>query len=104
MVRANNPDAGMGHWIWYFLTSAFGRAEMNRRLVVTATLKALSASSLGEIGLPVPSVGELEGMARLVETSAAAYQATLDAARLRRDTLRDSLIRNIIDKDNGYWG
>ncbi len=103
VVRANNPDTGMGHWIWYFLTSAFGRAEMNKRLIVSATLKALSASSLGEIEVPVPSFGELERFARLVESSEAAHQATLDAARLRRDTLRDSLIRSIIDQDNGDW-
>lgn len=104
VVRANDPGSGMGHWIWYFLTSSFGRAEMNKRLVVTATLKALSASSLGEIEVPVPRLPELERLARLVETSESAYQSALDAARLRRETLRDSLIQEVIDRDTGHEG
>lgn len=102
VVRANDPGTGMGHWIWYFLTSKFGRAEMNRRLVVTATLRVLSASSLGEIEVPVPRLPELERLARLVETSEAAYQSALDAAKLRRDTLKDSLIQEVIDRDTGH--
>ena len=102
VVRANDPEAGMGHWIWYFLTSRFGRAEMNKRLVVTATLKALSAGSLGEIEVPVPPLPELERLTRLVDTSEAAYQAALYAVRLRRDAIRDSLIQEAIDRDTGH--
>ncbi len=102
VVRANDPGAGMGHWIWYFLTSRVGRAEMKKRLVVTATLKALSASSLGEIEVPVPRLPELERLARLVETSEAAYQAAMQAARLRRDLIRDSLIQEVMYQDTGH--
>ena len=28
VVRPREPELGMGHWLWYFLTSAQGRAQL----------------------------------------------------------------------------
>ena len=95
VVRPKRPESGMGHWLWYFLTSSHGRAQLARRMNVTATITSLSAKSLREIQIPIPSTHELDTIARLVEASEAAYTAAVEAARIRRDTLRDSIINHI---------
>ena len=59
------------------------------------TLKSLSARSLGEIEVPVPTARELDAVARLVEASEAAYTEAVEAARLRREALRDAVIQEI---------
>ena len=61
-------------------------------MTVSATLKSLSARSLGEVQVPVPPPRDLDTVARLVE---AAYASSVEAARLRRATLRDSVISEI---------
>ena len=78
VVRPKEPEAGMGHWLWYYLTSTQGRAQLARRMTVSATVVSLSAQSLGEIEVPVPSRPELDAVARLVEASEAAYTAAVD--------------------------
>ena len=95
VIRAKEPGTGMGHWLWYFLSSAQGKAELDKRMTVSATLKSLSAKSIGEIDVPVPSARELDAVERIVEASEAAYTSAVEAARLRRDTLRDSMIHEI---------
>ena len=95
VVRPKAPESGMGHWLWYFLTSAHGRAQLAKRITVSATLKSLSARNLGEVEVPVPSARDLDTVARLVEASESAYTSAVEAARLRRDVLRDSLIQEI---------
>ena len=95
VTRPKKPESGMGHWLWYFLTSASGREQLARRVTVTATLRSLSAKSLGEIEIPVPSALDLDITARFVEASEAAYAESVKAARLRRETLRDSLVHEI---------
>ena len=75
--------------------SAHGRAQLAKRLTVSATVTSLSARSLGEIEVPVPTPRELDIVARLVEASEAAYGSAVEAARLRRETLRDAVIREI---------
>lgn len=95
VVRPKQPELGMGHWLWYFLTSSYGRAQIQKRLTVSSTVTSLSAGSLGEIDVPVPSARELNHIARLVEASESAYNATVEAARLRRETLRDALVQDI---------
>ena len=62
---------------------------------VTATITSLSASNLGEVQIPMPLARELDTIARLVEVSEAAHTATVEAARLRREVLRDSIIQHI---------
>ena len=95
VVRPKTPESGMGHWLWYYLTSAHGRAQLAKRITVSSTLKSLSARNLGEVEVPVPSARDLDTVARLVEASEAAYTSAVEAARLRRDALRDSLIKEI---------
>ena len=43
VVRPRRPEIGMGHWLWYFLTSAHGRAQLARRLTVSSTITSISA-------------------------------------------------------------
>ena len=95
VVRPKEPETGMGHWLWYFLTSAHGRAQLARQATVSASLKSLSAKSLSEIEVPVPSARELDAVARLVEASEAAFAGAVETARLRRETLRDTLVHEI---------
>lgn len=95
VVRPKHPDSGLGHWLWWFLSSPHGQAQLARRLTVSSTITSLSASSLREVEVPVPSARELHQAAELVEASEAAYEAAVEAARLRRDALRDSLIHEI---------
>ena len=95
VVRPRHPETGMGHWLWYFLTSAHGRVQIAKRLTVNATITSLSATSLGEVEVPVPSDRELDVVARLVEASEAAYASAVEAARLRREILRDALIAEL---------
>ncbi len=95
VVRPKRPDSGLGHWLWWFLSSAHGRAQLARRLTVSSTITSLSANSLREVEVPMPSARELHLAAELVEASEAAYGAAVKAAQLRREVLRDSLIHEI---------
>ena len=99
VVRPRLPDAGMGQFIWFYLTSVFGREQLARRTRPGAAAASLSARDLGEISVPVPAARTLERVARLVEWSEKAYTAAVDAARLRRETLRDALVREICHSD-----
>ena len=98
VVRSHQPELGMGHYLWYYLTSTFGRAQVANRLTTSATVVSLSAVNLGSVELPVPSRNELEKVVRLVEASEEAYTAAIDAAQLRRQVLRDSIIQDIAKK------
>jgi hypothetical protein len=92
VIRPNNSEWGMGHYLWYFLTSAYGQREIAKRLSTAATITSLSAANLGEIQLQVPSMQELDQVARIVEASEEAYALEMEAARLRRETVRDAII------------
>ena len=95
VVRARDPEAGMAHYLWYYLTSSFGRRELVKRLTVNATITSLSASAVGEIQVSLPIPMELKTVANLVEASEQAYTSAVEAARLRRDTVRDAVIGDI---------
>ncbi len=95
VARPKEAESGMGHWLWYFLTSSRGRAQPAKRLTVSATVTSLSAKSLGEVEVPVPPSRELEAVARLMEASEEAYCSAIEAARLRREALRDSVIHDM---------
>ena len=92
VIRTNNPEWGMGHYLWYFLASTYGQREIAKRLSTAATITSLSAANLGEIQLQVPSMQELDQVARIVEASEEAYALEMEAARLRRETVRDAII------------
>ena len=95
VVRPREPESGMGHWLWYFLTSSRGKAQLVRRMTATATLKSLSARSLGEVEVPVPPARDLDMVAQIVEASEEAYTRSIEATRLRRETVRDALVEEI---------
>ena len=104
VVRPTAPESVMGHYLWYFLTSAYGRSQVVRRLTVNATITSLSASALGEVEVPLPSPHQLDQVVRLVEASEEAYTSAVEAARLRRETVRDSVIQEIIAEGSCQWG
>ncbi len=95
VVRPRDSGHGMGHWIWFYLTSGQGRDHLSRRMTVNSTTTSISARSVAEIEIPVPSARELDGIARLVEASESAYTEAMNAALIRRETLRDSVIEDI---------
>ena len=43
-VRPLQPELGIGHFLWYFFTSAYGRAQISARLTTGATIASLSAT------------------------------------------------------------
>ena len=96
VVRPKTLDSNTGPYLWYFLSSAYGRSQFLKRLTVSATTTSLSASILGEVEAPMPSQRQLDHVARLVEASEGAYTSTVQAARLRRETIRDSVIHEIV--------
>ena len=95
VVRTHRPEFGMGHYLWYFLTSSQGQAQLQRQLTVSPSVTSLSASNLSEVKLSVPSEQKLSQIAKLVEASENAYAATLKAARIGRAAIRDSIIGEV---------
>ena len=86
----------MGHYLWYFLTSAYGRSQLIRRLTVNSTITTLSPSAVAEIDVPMPVQRRLDQVVRLVEASEEAYASAVRAARFRRETVRNAVIQEII--------
>ncbi len=103
VVRPKHPEWGMGHFLWYFLTSAFGRVELAKQITTSTTINSLSARSLGEVNVPVPSEHDLERIVQFVNTSEVAYTAAIAAARLRRETLRDALVQEICNRSKSTF-
>ena len=96
VARPKQPESGMGHWLYYFLASAYGQAQLAKRIAVNATSLSLSAKSLGEVEVPVPPARRLDLMARLIESSEAAYGSEVRAARLRREVLRNAMVHDAL--------
>ena len=38
VVRTHSPEFGMGHYLWYFLTSSQGQAQLQRQLTVSPSV------------------------------------------------------------------
>ena len=95
VVRPNEPESGIGHWLWYFLSSTHGKSQIHKRLTINATVTSLSAANLSQIKVPLPSPHQLDHVTRLVEASEAAYETAIEAARLRRSALQDAIISQI---------
>ena len=91
----------MGHYLWYFLTSAYGRSQLVKRLTVNRTITTLSASAVAEVEVPVLSPRQLDQVARLVEASEEAYAFAVQAAQLRRESVRDSVIQQFVAHSTG---
>lgn len=96
VVRPHYAELGMGHWLWYYLTSVEGRGQLARRTAMSTSANFLSAKTVGDVAVPVPAARELDLVVRLVEASEKAYTAGLEAARERRETVRDAIVHRII--------
>ena len=96
VARPRQPKFGMGHWLYYFLASAYGQVQLAKRMAVNATSLSLSAKSLGEIEVPVPSLCRLNLLTRLIESSEAAYDSEVQASRLRREVLRNAIVQDTL--------
>lgn len=91
VVRTPDPGSGLSHYLWYYLTSTRGRAEMASRLTATA-LPTLSAKALGDVPTAIPPLAELRRLVDVIETSEATHAAAFEAARIRHHVLRDAII------------
>ena len=98
VIRPHDPVTGIGYWLFYYLTSAPGRQQVARRKSTSSSIRFLSAKDVGEMELPIPSREDLDAIVQLVEQSEAAYIAAIEAARLRREAIRDAIVQQIIDK------
>lgn len=91
VVRTPDPGTGLAHFLWYYLTSTRGRAQVASRFTATS-LPTLSARALGDVPVVVPAANELNRLADLIEATEASREAALEAVRLRHDVLRDAII------------
>ena len=96
VIRPRRPESGMGHWLWYFLTSAHGQAELANRVTVNTTSYSLSATSLSEVEVPIPTPRRLDLMARLVEMTEEVYSSQMRAAQIRREVLRNAIVQDTL--------
>ena len=95
VVRTPDPGSGLAHFLWYYLSSGRGRAEITSRLTATS-VPTLSARSLGEVPVPLPSSRELRLMPDLILESEWSRETALEAVRARHDVLRDAIIAEIL--------
>ena len=93
VIRPRRPEWGIAHWLWYVLTSRRGRSAVERQVRSGMSIPSLPASALAQIEVPMPADAEIHRLGELIEISELAYQAGVGAARLRRKTLRDSLVQ-----------
>lgn len=98
VVRPDRPEIGAGHFLWYYLTSKNGRSVIEKSVRVGASIPSLPASALADIDVPLPPVRELSRISDLVEESERAYEAGMRAARMRREVLRDAIIRQVTNQ------
>ena len=91
VVRTPDPGTGLAHFLWYYLSSARGRAEVAARVTATS-LPTLSGRALGDVPVVAPPSHELHRLADLVEAAEASRAAALEAVRVRHDVLRDAII------------
>ena len=99
VVRTADPGSGLGHYLWYYLSSERGRAAITSRLTAT-TLPTLSAKALGEVQVPKPPPNELSRLAELIEAAEESRTAALEAVRARHDVLRDAIIAELLARED----
>lgn len=91
VMRTTDAGNGLAHFLWYYLTSTYGRAEVASRFTATS-LPTLSARALGDVPIVVPDPDELRRLADLIEATEASREAAMEAVRVRHDVLRDSIM------------
>ena len=100
VVRTPDPGTGLAHFLWYYLSSPQGRAEIVSRLTATS-LPTLSARALGDVPVSVPQRAELSHLANLIEAAEESRSAALEAVRVRHDVLRDAIIAEALAMGDG---
>lgn len=95
VVRVADASAGLAHYLWYFLTSQQGRMLVESQITQGVTIPTLSARALGSIEVPVPGATTLRAFPRFVEALTTAHDAAVDAARVRRDILREAIVGSV---------
>lgn len=95
VVRTADPGSGLAQYLWYYLTSRRGRLALESRITRGMTIPTLSARALAELPILVPDTRRLPALADLVEAADLADRAAIDAARIRRDTVRDAVIGRV---------
>jgi hypothetical protein len=100
VVRPQQPEVGV--YLWWFATSKQGRQLLESRMVGSVTIWSLPPSAVQELEVPVPATRELYLIAQLVEESERAYAAATEAAKIRRNTIRDHVIGTLLS--NGLEG
>lgn len=98
VVRPHAPESGVAHFLWYYLTSTRGRADLEAQVRIGASIPSLPASAVADLEVPLPPPAELHRFAELVDESERAYEAGTRAARLRREAVRDALIGHVSRK------
>ncbi|OFV83561.1 MAG: hypothetical protein A2W26_09180 [Acidobacteria bacterium RBG_16_64_8] len=94
VVRPSDKDIGL--FVWWYLTSPEGRAQVEARMVASATLSSLPPSALANLEVPLPNGSRLRKFAELIEESERAYSAAREAAELRRSAVRAALIGKLM--------
>jgi len=94
VVRPADKDTGL--FVWWYLTSSEGRAQLETRMVASVTLSSLPPSALASLEVPLPSQSRLRKFAELIEASERAYSAAREAAELRRSAVRAALIGKLM--------
>ena len=100
IVRAPDPGTGLAHFLWYYLSSGRGRAEIASRLTATS-VPTLSTKALGDVPVPVPPAKDLGRLADLIHAAELSREDALEAVRVRHDVLRDAIIAEAITREDG---
>ena len=98
VVRTPDPGSGLAHFLWYYLSSTRGRAEIAAR-ITTTSLPTLSARALSDVPVPLPTVHDLRRLADLIDATEVSRAADLEAMRVRHDLLRDTIIAVLVAPD-----
>ena len=102
VVRPDDPGSGMGHYLWYFLTSSRGTAQLNEKVRTHRTVRSLSARDIESIRIPLPTPRQLDLVASIVEASGEEFAMARMVEELRRRDLRDSVINEIAEVEQQY--
>ena len=52
VVRTHEPERGVAHFLWYYLTSRRGRSAVSARIRLGALIPSLPASALADVDVP----------------------------------------------------
>ena len=101
VVRTPDPGTGLAHYLWYYLSSGRGRAEIASRLTATP-LPTLSVTDARRgAGAGARRSAELSRLADLIEATEVSRNATIEAGRVRHDVLRDAIIAEAVAREDG---